>query len=384
VKGGALQDAEEFDTTLRPNSFKDTVDSLSGGKLGTLDPRRSIFRLLRNDESFSVPRMTLPGIWDLWGYKLVAKVGQRYFSLWAGESAEYEIGVEIRDEALPHRKGGLYICDSPASAARQYIATSFPGKSLCVAMLRCACKGPFIDYGGGKAACSALTPLDEVPLPADGDAAGPPAGLWHRLHSSKTRGASSDENARMASMPGWEVTGYTVAAKMGQPPLRNRYFSLWMLEAARLDLDVAVRDDALTDPTKDHLLIVRDPTEALSIGITLAEKLQSSGIDQAPRVLLRCACEGPFAELPDGRVACARITPLDEVAIPESERDDEASMTDRIAAEFVPMLPEQKKPTHPAPRKQIEIGKQPRPPPRPGTAPFHGKRYHSRQIITRR
>eukprot|EP00747_Dinoflagellata_sp_TGD_P190077 gnl/TRDRNA2_/TRDRNA2_51224_c0_seq1.p1 gnl/TRDRNA2_/TRDRNA2_51224_c0~~gnl/TRDRNA2_/TRDRNA2_51224_c0_seq1.p1 ORF type:complete len:229 (-),score=28.35 gnl/TRDRNA2_/TRDRNA2_51224_c0_seq1:65-751(-) len=104
--------------------------------------------------------------WDSIGYKVVAKVGQRYFSVWAGESAEYVMSLESRDDASPNHRGGLYVCRSLEAAARHRIPVRTGG--LFVAprvVLRCACAGPYVEYVGGKIACSALTPLEELPLP---------------------------------------------------------------------------------------------------------------------------------------------------------------------------------------------------------------------------
>merc|ERR1719375_1735753 len=160
-------------------------------------------------------------------------------------------------------------------------------------MLRCACRGPFIDYGGGKAACSALTPLGEIPLPSDAETSCPSSGLWHRLHATGPHSRGDAEvTGRMLTMPGWEVVGYTLVARLGQPPLRERHFSLWTKDAFRYDLGTAVYDDLIADPYRDHLCIVSSPEQAPGHSIALAEKLQFSGVHSAPRVLLRCACEG--------------------------------------------------------------------------------------------
>lgn len=353
VDGGNVVDSMDAAATLTTGLLEEMA-RLDQCNTKSLDPCRYGEQLAK--------KVVLPPSWEVWGYKLVAKVGGRYFSLWAGEAAEYEMGMPIKDQAFPERKGGLYICDSAASAARQYIATSFPGNALCVAMLRCACSGPFVDYGGGKAACSVLTPLGEIPLPSDGTVTAP----WDRLSATgASRGAHCMESGRMSTMPGWEVVGYTLVAKMGQPPLRERHFSLWSTEAFRYDLGVPTRDEALTDLSRDHLWVVSSPTEAHSVRIAIAEKLRSSGVDTVQRVLLRCACKGPFAELPDGRVACSKLTPLDEVAAPNSEECQ--------AAEFVPAPPE-----HPRARLWCSPGaastRRPRPPKRPASAPFHGRR----------
>jgi hypothetical protein len=332
----------------------------------------AISRMLAATEPPPLPRSALsPELspaFEIWGYKLVAKVGQRYFSLWAGESAEYGLGKPMEEEALPDRRGGLYICDSAASAARQYISTTFAGDELCVAMLRCACRGPFVDYGGGKAACSVLTPCGEVPLPAERGATTVP-GLWHRLAAThKPGGAHSDERGRMSTMPGWEIVGYACVARMGRPPMRERHFSLWAKDAFRFELGVTARDESLTDQSRDHLWVVSSPDEAPSVRIMIAENLRSSGIGQATRVLLRCVCEGPFVEMADGRVACSKLTPLDEVRMEVCEEQQEP--------EYVPMPPQLPRPARAKPRGRVSGVMRPQTPKRqrPASAPFHGRR----------
>nr|ABV22261.1 conserved hypothetical protein [Karlodinium veneficum]ABV22262.1 conserved hypothetical protein [Karlodinium veneficum] len=100
------------------------------------------------------------------GYKVVARVGERFYSIWAGENAEYRIGFTARDEARPRHRGGLYVCRSPQAAVRHRIPAKPGGLFVAPrALLRCACEGPFVEYPGGKIACSTLTPLEEMPMP---------------------------------------------------------------------------------------------------------------------------------------------------------------------------------------------------------------------------
>merc|ERR1712061_13234 len=40
------------------------------------------------------------------------------------------------------------------------------------------------------------------------------------------------------------------------------------------------------------------------------------GFPVAPRALLRCRCEGPFVEYPNGKIACSRLTPLEKLPMP--------------------------------------------------------------------
>jgi len=104
--------------------------------------------------------------WDHVGYKVVARVGARFFSVWAGESAEYRLGVASSDEARPRHGGGLYICRSADAALAHRIPVRSGGLFMAPrSLLRCACEGPFVEYPGGKIACSRLTPLELLPMP---------------------------------------------------------------------------------------------------------------------------------------------------------------------------------------------------------------------------
>uniref|UniRef100_A0A7S4R316 Uncharacterized protein n=1 Tax=Alexandrium monilatum TaxID=311494 RepID=A0A7S4R316_9DINO len=106
------------------------------------------------------------GGWDRMGYKVVAKVGRRYLSVWAGDDAEYVLGLPRRERARPCHGGGLYVCRSPDAATRHRIPARRGGLFTAPrVLLRCLCEGPFVEYHGGKIACSGLTPLQELQLP---------------------------------------------------------------------------------------------------------------------------------------------------------------------------------------------------------------------------
>jgi len=328
-----------------------------------------------------LPKCIVPqSPWSIWGYKLVAKVGDKYFSLRSGEDVEYAIGSSVEEEARPDRRGGLYICDSPASALSQYIETRF-ADGLAVTLLRCSCVGPFVDYGGGKAACSELTPIEEVQIPSRDVPIGPTPGLWQRLHATGTfstppSGSHFCKDRRMRAMPGWALVGFTLVARMGKPPLGDRYFSLWTVEAFRYELGEVVSDTTLTEPSQDHLWVVRALEDAERVPISIAEKMRSSGIGSAPRTLLRCICDGPFVEHADGRIACTKLTPLDEVALPNSQ------VFSWQAATFVPAAPQQARPPRTPRMRAATVQRALRtataqrvePQSRPASAPFHGRR----------
>mmetsp|Transcript_95916 Transcript_95916/g.311003 ORF Transcript_95916/g.311003 Transcript_95916/m.311003 type:complete len:566 (-) Transcript_95916:130-1827(-) len=119
-----------------------------------------------------VPRIPsgLPGLvgagWNGIGYKLVAKVEGRYFSIFAGFDVEYVLGVTCVDEILAQGTSGLFICIWPCTAARQYIPPSVGGLwSAPRALLRCKCEGPIKQYTQGRFSCARLTALQEVSLP---------------------------------------------------------------------------------------------------------------------------------------------------------------------------------------------------------------------------
>lgn len=104
--------------------------------------------------------------WDGVGYKVVAKLDARYFSVWAGVDAEYVMGMPAADEARLRHGGGLYVCKSFEAAIRHRIPARRGGLFIAPrVVLRCQCEGPFVEYPGGKVACSRLIPLEELPLP---------------------------------------------------------------------------------------------------------------------------------------------------------------------------------------------------------------------------
>jgi hypothetical protein len=98
------------------------------------------------------------------GYKLVAKVGSHYFSLWAGSQLEYVLGQTIAEVAQPKHHGGIYICATPQDASRVKVPSTGEFAKFPRVVLKCECEGPFVQYEGNKFACSQLTPLEEVSI----------------------------------------------------------------------------------------------------------------------------------------------------------------------------------------------------------------------------
>ncbi|CAK9046124.1 Uncharacterized protein SCF082_LOCUS25997, partial [Durusdinium trenchii] len=79
--------------------------------------------------------------WNGIGYKVVAKVGDRLLSIWAGDRMEYVLGATVRDDARPNHAGGLYVCRTEAAALRQRVPARPGGLFFAPrALLRCRCE----------------------------------------------------------------------------------------------------------------------------------------------------------------------------------------------------------------------------------------------------
>lgn len=80
---------------------------------------------------------------------------------------EYALGVTVRDEARPKHAGGLYVCKTEGGALRHRVPARRGGLFFAPrVLLRCRCEGPFVEYPGGKVACTALTPVEVRPMPS--------------------------------------------------------------------------------------------------------------------------------------------------------------------------------------------------------------------------
>jgi len=92
-------------------------------------------------------------------YKKVARVGERLFSVYAGESYEFFLGTEISQRARKRHQGGFFVCETFEEALNtefSFKPGGFYGAPHVV--LECSCRGPFVRYGA-KIACSHLRPL---------------------------------------------------------------------------------------------------------------------------------------------------------------------------------------------------------------------------------
>jgi len=212
--------------------------------------------------------------WSVIGYKLVAKVGQRYFSLWAGVDFEYELGVTSRECATPHLSGGLYVCSTPRAALRMAVMPIGKGfRDAPHVVLLCVCSGPFVQYNSSKASCTCLTPIKEVPLPSRGPLSRPSD------KSIRTPVSASGKKV-LPTLPGWPVVGFAVASRSDSE-----------LIARHAECSVRVR----SSPTFGQ------------VGLTRPD----------PFFMLWCICWPPFVETRSGGVRCSSLEVLGKGLIPE-------------------------------------------------------------------
>lgn len=95
-------------------------------------------------------------------FKKVAHVGNRYYSIFAGEAFEFAIGTEISQPAVFGHSGGFFVYCTLPEAEHADIAFregGFFGARQVV--LECLCRGPYVRYGR-KIACSYLYAVREV------------------------------------------------------------------------------------------------------------------------------------------------------------------------------------------------------------------------------
>eukprot|EP00439_Symbiodinium_sp_Y106_P058126 s572_g8.t1 len=83
-----------------------------------------------------------------------------------GAEVVLRMNAKAKDEAGPNHSGGLYVCRTQAAALRHRVPVRRGGLFFAPRLLlRCRCEGPFVEYPGGKIACSALTPVDVQAIP---------------------------------------------------------------------------------------------------------------------------------------------------------------------------------------------------------------------------
>mmetsp|Transcript_109817 Transcript_109817/g.309645 ORF Transcript_109817/g.309645 Transcript_109817/m.309645 type:complete len:389 (-) Transcript_109817:75-1241(-) len=247
------------------------------------------------------PARSMLQSWAVVGYKVVAKLGQRYFSIWAGREVEYVLGVSMRDDAEPGRVGGLYACNSPKSAVRHFISVSPHGlHNAPRALLLCSCAGPIVNYESGKAACSCLTPIEEVPMPKATPRGGAELAqaLLGRSTPSRRRRRASDGRSQNAqdqpcAMQGWSVLGFAVRAAADQ----QRPYA---------------------DLPDGCLHVCPSPSSTLWAFAPRAVDNDHGDHNSSPAAtLLWCICGGPFTQS-EGMLLFSRLRVLGEGRLPEA------------------------------------------------------------------
>lgn len=246
--------------------------------------------------------------------------------MFAGRRKEYIIRLPA-EEAASKYESGLYFSLSPHAAAQWLILPTTGDRAL----LRCRCDGPFVEYSEQKLACSRLTPLAEVPLPASAyklipavltsrssrrhcrSAPGRRANGWraNQLDGHSPIRQMSGANQLDGHSPVGQAqdnaacTGYKLVAKLG-----GRYYSLFAGRQMEYGLGSAAENVAL----RDHQGGLYFHASAFAAAqVEVEARPEGLGAASVPRALLRCYCEGPFVEYPGGKMSCSRLTPLDEV-----------------------------------------------------------------------
>lgn len=310
------------------------------------------------------------------GYKMVAKIEDRYFSYYGNGRLEYELGVRVTDQAKTRLRGGLYCCRSPRSAMRQSLPNTMEVlRTAPKALLKCYCEGPYVEYEGGKIACSRITPVAELPLPTKAYTRKSFLSYWDpeeeedplpMMQSTSYISSTGDQeslydstsvddselsrfDAREGAMSpsGSSKTraevddaraGYKLVAKV-----KGRYFSLYAGESLEYVFGEEVEEEAkpgrnggffcCESPRTARKQFV--PPLSLNFAGAIAEakstrkpQRDSEEMELAPpeishkpvKVLLKCQMRGPFVEYPGGKIACSKLTPLEEVPLPPIKR----------------------------------------------------------------
>ena len=94
-------------------------------------------------------------------YKLVARKGGRFFSIYDG-TTEYRLGQLVEQPARPGHHGGYYVYRTAQQALDAKFPASSALKDAAKALLLVEAGDPCFEYQGGKVACSAITPIEVV------------------------------------------------------------------------------------------------------------------------------------------------------------------------------------------------------------------------------
>ncbi len=98
-------------------------------------------------------------------YKLVAKVNNKYYSIFDGKT-EYQIGKKLSQPVKSNHQGGFYVYPTLDEAVFADVPYKIGGHYLAPrTVLKCICWGPFCVYSNGKMAFTNLLPVEDLGLP---------------------------------------------------------------------------------------------------------------------------------------------------------------------------------------------------------------------------
>jgi len=97
-------------------------------------------------------------------FKMVAKIGDKYFSIFDGKT-EYVLGQIMHEPASSHHGGGYYVYPTMKQAVFADVPHTEHGLYMAPrTILVCICWGDSIQYSNGKIAFSYISPVKELPL----------------------------------------------------------------------------------------------------------------------------------------------------------------------------------------------------------------------------
>jgi len=102
--------------------------------------------------------------------------------------------------------------------------------------------------------------------------------------------------------------GFKLVANIG-----GQYFSLFAGMQVEYRLGETVEDDAQPQH-RSGLYFCGTPAAAMKVSV--GPSGGGGNINQADKAILKCECEGPFVEYSNGKFACSRLTPIEEVPFP--------------------------------------------------------------------
>ena len=98
-------------------------------------------------------------------YKLVAKVDNRYYSIYDGDT-EYKMGEVLSQTARPGHGGGYYVYASTREAVFADVPYKRGGHYIAPrTVVKCICWGDFVVYSNGKMSFSNIMAVGDLGLP---------------------------------------------------------------------------------------------------------------------------------------------------------------------------------------------------------------------------